>query len=181
MEEKFINIFSGLKRDYGYADINSAYKDPATGKLKLKYGWAAKELVQSDYLDHLNGKKSIGIQPCNEEGETKFGLIDIDPANYENFDKKFKHKNKYYSLFAYSTKYHRHIAEIDQELFKRTKQKINYTFGMTSNDWISRNSNDTIFNTDISGSNERFYITVVIEDDWSTYLGGSSREIDSTP
>ena len=23
--------------------------------------------------------KSIGIQPCNEEGETKFGLIDIDP------------------------------------------------------------------------------------------------------
>ena len=35
--------------------------------------------------------------------------------------------------------------------------------------------------TDISGSSERFYITVVIEDDWSTYLGGSSREIDSTP
>jgi hypothetical protein len=35
--------------------------------------------------------------------------------------------------------------------------------------------------TDISGANERFYITVVIEDDWSTYLGGSSREIDSTP
>ena len=34
---------------------------------------------------------------------------------------------------------------------------------------------------DISGANERFYITVVIEDDWSTYLGGSSREIDSTP
>ena len=35
--------------------------------------------------------------------------------------------------------------------------------------------------TDISGANERFYITVVIEDDWSTYLAGSSREIDSTP
>ena len=35
--------------------------------------------------------------------------------------------------------------------------------------------------TDISGSNERFYITTVIEDDWSTYLAGSSREIDSTP
>ena len=35
--------------------------------------------------------------------------------------------------------------------------------------------------TDISGSNERFYITVVIEDDWNTYLAGSSREIDSTP
>ena len=33
--------------------------------------------------------KSIGIQPCNEDGETKFGLIDIDPGNYEHFDKKF--------------------------------------------------------------------------------------------
>ena len=35
--------------------------------------------------------------------------------------------------------------------------------------------------TDISGANERFYITVVIEDGWESYLGGSSREIDSTP
>jgi len=35
--------------------------------------------------------------------------------------------------------------------------------------------------TDISGSNERFFITVVVEDDWSTYLAGSTREIDSTP
>ena len=35
--------------------------------------------------------------------------------------------------------------------------------------------------TDISGSNERFFVTVVVEDDWSTYLAGSTREIDSTP
>ena len=65
MEKKYIEIFSGLKRDYGYADITSAYKDPSTGKLKLKYGWAAKELQDSDYIDHFNGKKSICIQPCN--------------------------------------------------------------------------------------------------------------------
>jgi hypothetical protein len=82
MENKFIEIFTGLKRDYGYADINSAYKDPATGKLKLKYGWAAKELLESDYLDHLTGKKSIGIQPCNDEGLAKFGAIDIDSDEY---------------------------------------------------------------------------------------------------
>ena len=36
------------------------------------------------------------------------------------------------------------------------------------------------------GSNERFFVTLVIEDDWNTYLGGvaegvSSSEIDSTP
>jgi len=35
--------------------------------------------------------------------------------------------------------------------------------------------------TDITGSNERIFITLVIEDDWSTYLAGSTREIDSTP
>jgi len=86
MENKFIEIFTGLKRDYGYADINAAYKDPATGKLKLKYGWAAKPLIESDYLDHLSGKKSIGIQPCNDEGLAKFGAIDIDSDEYDNFD-----------------------------------------------------------------------------------------------
>ena len=34
---------------------------------------------------------------------------------------------------------------------------------------------------DITGSNERHFITVVIEDDWATYLAGSTREIDTTP
>ena len=31
------------------------------------------------------------------------------------------------------------------------------------------------------GSSERFFVTLVVEDDWSTYLAGSSREIDTTP
>ena len=46
----------------------------------------------------------------------------------KNLEKKFKHKNLYTSTFAYSTKNHRHICEIDQELFKFTKKKINFTF-----------------------------------------------------
>ena len=46
----------------------------------------------------------------------------------KNFKKKFKHKNLFNSLFAYSPKNHRHIAEIDQELFKRTNRMINFTF-----------------------------------------------------
>ena len=37
MENRYIEIFTGLRRDYGYADITSAFKDPSTGKLKLKY------------------------------------------------------------------------------------------------------------------------------------------------
>ena len=46
----------------------------------------------------------------------------------KNLEKKFTHKNLYSSIFAYSTKNHRHICEIDQELFKITKKKINYSF-----------------------------------------------------
>ena len=32
------------------------------------------------------------------------------------------------SIFAYSVKNHRHIVEIDQELLRHTKRKVNFTF-----------------------------------------------------
>ena len=85
MEEKFIEIFTGLDRDYGYADVTTSYVDPKTGKLKLKYGWAGRALTKQDYIDHLEGKKSIGIQPCTDEGMARFGAIDIDSDAYQNF------------------------------------------------------------------------------------------------
>ena len=43
----------------------------------------------------------------------------------KNLEKKFKHKNLYSSTFAYSPKSHRHICEIDQQIFKQTKKKLN--------------------------------------------------------
>ena len=43
-------------------------------------------------------------------------------------EKKFTHKNLYNSTYAYSTKMHRHVCEIDQEFKKITKKKIQYTF-----------------------------------------------------
>ena len=46
----------------------------------------------------------------------------------KNFENKFKHKNLYNSAFAYGVKSHRHICEIDQELGKLSKSKIEYTF-----------------------------------------------------
>ena len=46
----------------------------------------------------------------------------------KNLDKKFPHKNLFLSTFAYSPKNHRHISEIDQQIFKLTKKKINYSF-----------------------------------------------------
>jgi N-acetyl-gamma-glutamyl-phosphate reductase len=68
----------------------------------------------------------------------KNNLIDINNITIDsksgysgagkNLEKKFTHKNLYNSTFAYNTKNHRHICEIDQELFKLTKKKINYSF-----------------------------------------------------
>ena len=46
----------------------------------------------------------------------------------KNLKKRFKHKNLFNSTFAYSTKNHRHICEIDQEIYDKTKKKINYSF-----------------------------------------------------
>ena len=46
----------------------------------------------------------------------------------KNLEKKFTHKNLYSSIFAYNTKNHKHTCEIDQQLFKFTKKKINFTF-----------------------------------------------------
>tara|TARA_Y100000992_G_C21209785_1_gene464839 strand:+ start:72 stop:1106 length:1035 start_codon:yes stop_codon:yes gene_type:complete len=46
----------------------------------------------------------------------------------KNLEKKFKHRNLYFSTYAYSIKKHRHIAEIEQELLKNTKKKVFLTF-----------------------------------------------------
>ena len=46
----------------------------------------------------------------------------------KNLEKKFTHKNLYSSIFAYNPKMHRHICEIDQQFYKFTKKKINFSF-----------------------------------------------------
>ena len=45
----------------------------------------------------------------------------------KNYKKKFNYKNFNSATYAYSVNYHRHIAEIDQEL-KKFKTDINFTF-----------------------------------------------------
>lgn len=92
MESRFIKIFSGLERNYGYCNVKNGYTDPDTGKLKFKpgdYGWSQDAVTDQDYFDHLNGEKSIGIQPCNDEGMACFGAIDIDPERYKDFNAKY--------------------------------------------------------------------------------------------
>ena len=71
--------------------------------------------------------------PLIKENLIKLNDITIDSkSGYsgagKNLEKKFSHKNLYSSTFAYSTKNHRHIAEIDEQIKKLTNKKINFTF-----------------------------------------------------
>jgi len=89
MEKKYIQIFNGYRGAYGVADWTNVKIDPVSGKKKPDYRWNFEPLTDQIYIDHLNGTKSVGIQPTNENSEVKFALIDIDPNNYVNYDRKF--------------------------------------------------------------------------------------------
>jgi len=90
--EKFRKAFTGLERNFGFCNVNNGYTDPDTGKIKFRsgdYGWSGKPITDKDYQQHLDGTKSIGIQPCNDDGLARFGAIDIDPKVYKNLDVKY--------------------------------------------------------------------------------------------
>ena len=87
----FIKCFTGLQRNFGFCNISNGYTDPNTGKIKFNagdYGWSGKPITEDDYRLHLHGKKSIGIQPCDDNGLACFGAIDIDPKVYKDLDIK---------------------------------------------------------------------------------------------
>jgi hypothetical protein len=87
--EEFKKYFTGLTRDFGFCNVENGYIDENTGKLKIDpgdYGWAHRAITDEDYQKHLNGKVSIGLQPCDDEGTCSFGAIDVDPNNYSDFN-----------------------------------------------------------------------------------------------
>jgi len=95
MVDKFIKLFSGYEEDFGIADMFSAKLDTEKNKLKPDYEWSGRPITTLDYQNHINGKISIGIQPCRLDKTTQFGCIDIDPKNYAEFKIE-----KYLALFA---------------------------------------------------------------------------------
>jgi len=89
MQNKFREFFRGLERNYGFCDLTNAKVNSETGKLEIPtrdYGWSGKPITDQEYLDHLEGKISIGVQPCREDGKVIFAAIDVD--HYKNFDKQ---------------------------------------------------------------------------------------------
>ena len=82
MIKDFIKIFSGFDLDFGKADMSNIEVDTERNKVKPRYEWAGRNIPTQDYQLHLNGKISIGIQPCRIDRTASFGCIDIDPKNY---------------------------------------------------------------------------------------------------
>ena len=91
MDKRYIKFFDGYRAAYGLADFEheEAKVDPESGKKKPVYRWNYEPLTPEVYQSHLEGKISIGIQPCNENSEARLGVIDVDPKDYDDFNKKF--------------------------------------------------------------------------------------------
>jgi len=89
MNEKYIKFFEGYRQAYGVADMSTLKIDPESRKQKPVYRWNDEELTDIVYNNHLEGTQSIGVQPCNENSNARFGVIDVDPHNYQEFDKKY--------------------------------------------------------------------------------------------
>jgi len=75
----------------------------------------------------------IPLIPLIKKNLIKINDITIDSKSGfsgagKNLEKKFKHKNLYASTYAYNTKNHRHICEIDQQILKLTKKRVNFSF-----------------------------------------------------
>ena len=97
----------------------------------------------------------LPLVPLIKKNLIKINNITIDSkSGYsgagKNLEKKFNYKNLYKSVSAYSPKKHKHICEIDQELFAQTKKRISYTFnphllptfrGILSSIYIDGNKN----------------------------------------
>ena len=65
---------------------------------------AQEKVSDKDYEDHLKGTKSIGIQPCTDEGTARFGAIDVDkyPIDREFYLKTIQ--EKIYQSYQYYLK-----------------------------------------------------------------------------
>ena len=85
MFEEYIKLFTGYDGDFGIADMSTAKLDSERNKLKPDYEWSGRPITPLDYKNHIEGKISIGIQPCRLDKTAQFACIDIDPKNYSQF------------------------------------------------------------------------------------------------
>lgn len=78
--DKFMSLFSGLKRAYGTYVVKEKKGDKQVGDALTKLEPVTELLWQK----HLSGEKSLGIVPISEESTCSFGAVDVD--SYVDFN-----------------------------------------------------------------------------------------------
>ena len=79
---KFIDIFEGLNRAHGVTIVGESNGNGS--KVKGKSFVKREIITQDHWLNHLQGKASLGVIPINDDNKCKWGCIDID--SYAGFD-----------------------------------------------------------------------------------------------
>ena len=125
--KEFIKYFTGLTRNYGVCKTDQGYVDPETGKKKFKHEWSSIRVTDEDYEQHLKGNKSIGIQPCTDDGLARFGAIDVDkyPIDREFYLKTIQEKNlPIIPILSKSEGLHLYVVNQNRNISKTNKSKI---------------------------------------------------------
>jgi len=148
--KKYFHAYKQLK----FIDLSADFRITNSNLYKKNYNIEhnAKKLIKESFysIPELNNKtiknyriiSNPGCYPTSVQLPLvpliKNNLIKIDDITIDtksgfsgagkNLKKKFSHRNLYSSVFAYSTKNHRHVCEIDQQLYKLTKKRISFSF-----------------------------------------------------
>ncbi len=143
---KYKNLkFIDLSADFRITNLvkyKNTYKQSHKAPKLVKHSiYSLSEFVKKKILDYRivsnPGCYATSIQipliPLIKKKLIKLNNITIDSkSGYsgagKNLSTKFSHINLYSSTFAYNTKKHRHIVEVDQEILKYTKKEVNFSF-----------------------------------------------------
>ena len=152
--QKLINKIYKKNKNLKFIDLSADFRifNPKIYEKNYKIKHKAKNLIKHSLysIPELNKKIDKKIRIVSNPGcyptSVQIPLIPLIKSNLiknqnitidsksgysgagKNLEKKFKHKNLYSSTFAYSTKNHRHICEMEQQLYKFTKKKIEFSF-----------------------------------------------------
>lgn len=80
-----MELFTGNMHNYGQHEY--AFKEGVEKEHGKSFTVTDKLLTHEQYIAHLNGEMGLGVIPLNDEGECKFGVIDIDV--YDNDLKRY--------------------------------------------------------------------------------------------
>ena len=152
--QKLVKRIYFKNKNLRFIDLSADFRISNTKIFEKNYNFKhkAKNLIKDSFysIPELNDQKiskfriisnpgcyptsiQLPLVPLFKKNLIKTKNITIDSkSGYsgagKNLEKKFKHKNLFSAIFAYSTKNHRHICEIDQQLFRTTKKKIYFSF-----------------------------------------------------